>query len=334
MSGLPKVAVIGTGGTISGIGRDRLDLYEYGTSGRFAHVEEVLALVPELATIAEVVPVRFRNIGSTHMEPADWLDLLRLIHATVAADPALAGVVVTHGTASLEETAWFLNLVVKVAVPVVVVGAMRPATALGADGGMNLFNAVRVAASPEARGMGVLVVLNDEINAARDVTKTSNYRVNTFVSRDYGALGSTDGDLVTFYRRPLRRAAPDTEFEVAALTALPRVDIIPAYVGADAVFVDAAIAVGAQGLVSAGLPSGAPTPKQKAALQAAAAAGVIVVQSSRSGSGRVIDSKAAIRAAGFLGGDSLTPQKARILLMLALTVTREPAAIRRIFATY
>ncbi|MGI4940006.1 MAG: asparaginase [Janthinobacterium lividum] len=233
MSALPRVAVIGTGGTISGVGKDRLDLYEYGTTGRFMHVEELVAGVPELARVADITARRYLNVGSGSIGPAEWLQLVGLIHAAVAADPGLAGVVVTHGTATLEETAYFLNLAVKVPVPVVVVGAMRPSTALGADGGMNLLNAVRVASTPLARGMGVLVVLNDEINAARDVTKTSNYRVQTFVTRDFGMLGYADGDQVVFYRRPVRRSAPDTEFDVAGLEALPRVDIIPAYAGAE-----------------------------------------------------------------------------------------------------
>jgi L-asparaginase len=211
---------------------------------------------------------------------------------------------------------------------------MRPSSALGADGGMNLLNAVRVAASPMARGMGAMVVLNDEINAARDVTKTSNYRVQTFVSRDFGILGYTDGDAVTFYRRPIRRGAPDTEFDVAGLKELPRVDIVPAYGGTDAALVEAVIAAGAKGIISAGFPSGSPTPMQKEALKKAAADGIIVVQSSRSGSGRVIDNKVALREAGFLAADTLTPQKARILLMLALTVTKEPDEIRRIFLEY
>ena len=183
MTTLPRVAVIGTGGTISGVGRDRLDFYEYGTSGRFMHVEELLALVPELSRVADIVPIRYKNVGSTEIGPADWLALLRIIDEIVASDPTVAGIVVTHGTATLEETAYFLNLAVKVPVPVVVVGAMRPSSALGADGGNNLLNGARVAGSPEARGMGVMVVLNDEINAARDVTKTSNYRVQTFISR-------------------------------------------------------------------------------------------------------------------------------------------------------
>ncbi|MCO6418211.1 asparaginase [Siccirubricoccus sp. KC 17139] len=331
---LPRIAVIGTGGTISGVGADRLDLYEYGTSGRFMKVDELLATVPELSRIAEIVQVPYMNVASTAFGPTHWLAILKLIHQTAKADPTLAGIVVTHGTATLEETAYFLNLAVRVDVPVVICGAMRPSSALGADGGMNLLNAVRVAACPQSRGMGVLVMLNDEINAARDVAKVSNYRLNTFVSRDVGVLGSADGDMVEFYRKPLRRGAPDVEFAMDGLADLPRVDIIPAYAGADAVLVEAAVAAGAKGLVSAGLPSGSPSPAQLGALEAAVKRGVIVVQSSRSGSGRVIDTKVSLRKSGFLGGDSLTPVKARILLMLALTRTSDPEEIRRMFKEY
>ncbi len=334
MTSQPRIAVIGTGGTISGVGRDRLDFYEYGTSGRFMQVEELVAGVPELSRVADIVPVRYKNVGSTHIGPEDWLRLVGLVHATVAADKSVAGVVVTHGTATLEETAYFLNLTIKVPVPVVVVGAMRPSSALGADGGLNLLNAVRVAACPDARGMGVVVVLNDEINAAREVAKTSNFRVQTFVSRDFGILGYADADKVIFYRKPLRRCAPDTEFDVSGLRELPRVDIVPAYAGADAAFVWTAIEAGAKGIVSAGFPSGSPSPAQKVALKEAARAGIAVVQASRAGSGRVIDDKVALREAGFAGADDLTAQKARILLMLALTVTADTDEIRRIFDTY
>jgi L-asparaginase len=334
MPALPRIAVIGTGGTISGVGKDKLDFYEYGTSGRFMHVEELIAGVPELARVADIVPIRYKNVGSTEIGPSEWLALLRIINDTVHGDPSVQGIVVTHGTATLEETAYFLNLAVKVPVPVVVVGAMRPSSALGADGGNNLLNGARVAGSPEARGMGVMVVLNDEINAARDVTKTSNYRVQTFVSRDFGILGYADADLVKFYRKPLRVTAPETEFDVAGLSDLPRVDIVPAYAGADAVFVRAAVAAGAKGIVSEGFPSGSPSPLQKAALKEAAAAGVIVVQASRAGSGRVIADKVALKQAGFVAADSLTPQKARILLMMALTVSSDISEISRMFDTY
>lgn len=334
MSTVPTVAVIGTGGTISGVGVDCFDVFDYGTTGRFMHVDELLATVPELAQVATIVPVRYKNLDSTNLGPADWLALARLTTQVVEDHPGLNGIVITHGTASLEETAYFLTLTVKVGIPVVLVGAMRPSSALGADGPANLVNAVRVAGSPAARGLGVLVVLNDEISAARDVTKTSNYRVQTFRTPDFGLLGYADGDAVAFYRKPLRRCAPDTEFDVVGTETLPRVDIVPAYGGADAVLIEAAVAAGARGLVSAGFPSGAPSPVQKAALLQAAAAGVVVVQSSRAGSGRVIQDTESMRRSGFVGSDTLTPQKARILLMLGLMRTADPQEIRRMFATY
>lgn len=334
MSPLPTVAIIGTGGTISGVGVDRFDVFDYGTTGRFMHVDELLATVPELAQVGAIVPVRYKNLNSTDLGPADWLALARLTTEVAQANPGLDGIVITHGTASLEETAYFLTLTVKVSIPVVLVGAMRPSSALGADGPANLVNAVRVAGSPAARGMGVLVVLNDEISAARDVTKTSNYRVQTFRTPDLGMLGYADGDAVEFYRKPIRRCAPDTEFELTGLETLPRVDIVPAYGGADAVLIEAAVAAGARGLVSAGFPSGSPSPAQKAALERVAAAGVVVVQSSRAGSGRVIPETESLRRSGFIGSDTLTPQKARILLMLGLTRTSDPRDIKRMFATY
>lgn len=334
MAALPKVAIIGTGGTISGVGQDRLDFYEYGTSGRFMQVDELIAMVPELGRVADIVTVKYKNVASTELDPGIWLELLDLIHKTAASDPDIAGIVVTHGTASLEETAYFLNLAVKIPIPVVVVGAMRPSSALGADGGLNLLNAVRVAGSPATRGMGVVVVLNDEINAARDVTKTSNFRVQTFVSRDFGILGYADADVVKYYRKPLRVSAPDTEFDVLGMTGLPRVDIIPAYAGADAALIEAAVAAGAKGIVSEGFPSGSPSPAQDEALKKAVKAGVAVVQSSRSGSGRVIDTKVSLLKAGYVGADTLTAQKARILLMMGLTVTSDAGELRRMFDTY
>lgn len=334
MSSLPTVAVIGTGGTISGVGIDPFDVFDYGTTGRFMHVDELLATVPELAQVGTIVPVRYKNLNSTNLGPVDWLALARLTTQVALDNPGLDGIVITHGTASLEETAYFLTLTVKVSIPVVLVGAMRPSSALGADGPANLVNAVRVAGSPAARGMGVLVVLNDEISAARDVTKTSNYRVQTFRTPDLGLLGYADGDAVAFYRKPIRRCAPDTEFDAAELETLPRVDIVPAYGGADEVLIEAAVAAGARGLVSAGFPSGSPSPAQKEALLRAAGAGIIVVQSSRAGSGRVIQETESLRRSGFVGSDTLTPQKARILLMLALTRTSNPTEIKRMFATY
>src|SRR5712692_230512 len=186
---LPRIAVIGTGGTISSLGASSLDVLDYPDFGQKLSSEELLDRFPETRLVAEPVPVTFRQVGSTAIGPADWLELRALIHRTAAVDPALAGFVIPHGTATLEETAFFLNLTLGVSQPVVLVGAQRPASALGSDAGMNLVNALRVAGSAEARGMGVLVVMNDEIHAARDVVKTSTYRVQTFRSLDYGALG-------------------------------------------------------------------------------------------------------------------------------------------------
>ena len=185
----PKVAFIGTGGTIASLGAGPLDLQDYGATGNVMHADEILARWPETALVADVMPVRYRNIPSTAIDFADWKALVLLCDQLVAEHPDLAGIVIGHGTATLEETAYVLNLTLKVAVPVVLVGAQRPSSALSTDAGLNLVNAIRVAASPEARGMGVLVVLNDEIQAAREVTKTSTLRLQTFRTRGFRRAG-------------------------------------------------------------------------------------------------------------------------------------------------
>jgi L-asparaginase len=329
-----KVAFIGTGGTIASLGRGPLDLHDYTATGQVMQAGEILArLPPEARAVAEVLPVAFRAVPSTRIGWPEWRELLLLCERLAAEEPGLAGIVVGHGTSSLEETAYFLSLTLKTALPVVLVGAQRPASALSGDGGMNLVNALRVAASEEARGLGALVVLNDEIHAAREVTKTSTGRLQTFRAPDFGALGHADGDRIAWYRRPLRRAAPDTEFDVRGLEALPRVDITYSYAGADGTAVRAFVAAGARGLVAAGFAPGSTTPAEEEALREAVRAGVAVVMSTRSGSGRVFPTTR-LREAGILPADNLTPQKARILLSLALTVTREPAEIERIFGTY
>jgi L-asparaginase len=333
MADKPRIAVIGTGGTISFLGADSLDVLDYGDSGTMLEIEAVLARFPECNAIAELVPVRFSKVPSTALGPKEWLELVRVIDATVAREPDLAGLVITHGTATLEETAYFLNLTLKTDLPVIVVGAQRPLSALGSDAGMNLVGALRTAISPAARGKGVLVCLNDEIQAAREATKTSTYRLQTFRSPDFGALGHVDGDGVYFYRAPTRRHAPDTEFDPRGRTGLPRVDIVLSYAGADATQIEAAIAAGAKGIVSAGFAPGMPTVIERAALERARERGVIIVQSSRAGSGRVAPRRY-LRSKGLLGADTLTPQKARILLMLALAQTDSPDEIARMFRDY
>jgi len=329
----PLIAAIGCGGTISSLGRDSTDVLDYPDFGIKLPIDELLKRYPEISKLADVLPVPFRSVGSTAIGPPEWLELCAIIHRLAAERPELAGFVIPHGTATLEETAYFLHLALKTDKTVVVVGAQRPASALGSDAGMNLFGAVRVASAPAARGLGVLVSLNDEIHSAREATKTSTYRLQTFRSPDFGLLGHIDGDGVQIYRRPLRRHAPDTEFDIAARASLPRVDIAYSYGGADGTVVDALVAAGARGIVSAGLAPGIPSPLERMALERARDAGVVVVQSSRAGSGR-----AALRRyldeAGMVAADNLNPQKARILLMLALAQTSDIGEIRRMFTVY
>jgi L-asparaginase len=329
----PKVAFIGTGGTIASIGDGPLDILDYGARGIMLHAEELLAKFPDVQEVADVFPVRFRNVPSYDIYFPEWQALATLCGDLVKQHADLAGIVIGHGTASLEETAYFLNLTLKVPVPVVVVGSQRPASALSTDAGMNLVNAVKVAACPDSRGMGVLVLLNDEIHSAREVSKTSTFRLQTFRSPDFGVLGHADGDRVAFYRKPLRQRMPETEFDITGLSALPRVDITYAYTGSDGAAVRAFVAAGAKGIVSAGFAPGFAGSGDGEALREAVSKGVTVIQCTRAGSGRTFRGKR-LREWGFLIADNLNPQKARLLLSLALTVSSDPAEIERIFATY
>ena len=333
MSDRPRVAVIGTGGTIASQGDNTLELIEYIDHNRVLDVDGLLARIPELDRVAEVEAVPFRALQSTAVGPAEWLELRHLVEICAAREPVVDGLVVTHGTASLEETAYFLNLTVRVEQPVVVVGAQRPITGLASDGPINLLNAVMVAGSAQARGEGVLVVLNNEIQAARDVTKTSTLRLQTFRTADFGVLGQVDPDGVYLYRSARRRRAPDIEFHLDGIDELPRVDIGYTYAGADGALIRATIAAGARGLVVAGFAPGLITPAQFAALNEAIDRGVVVVLASRAGSGRVVPLRTAHPALSLVA-DNLTPQKARILLMLALTRTSDRQEIQRMFSEY
>ena len=328
---LPRVAFIGTGGTIASLGATPLDLLDYGATGQIISAEAILARFPEVATVAEVAPISFRAVPSSRIYFDDWKALAALCLRLEAEDAGLAGIVIGHGTGSLEETAYFLSLTLKTRIPVVITGSQRPASALSSDAGLNLVNAIRTAAAPAARGMGVLVLLNDEIHAARDVTKTSTGRMQTFRTPDFGALGHADGDAIVFYRRPLRIAAPDTEFDIASLDALPRVDIAYGYTGSDGIALRAFTAAGALGIIYAGFAPGMSTPEDFTAMEEAVAAGVVVMQCTRAGSGRVFQSQR-LRKAGILTTDNLTPQKARLLLALGLT--RGAGEVARVFATY
>ena len=333
MTDRPKVAFIGTGGTISSLGRDTLDILDYTATDRRLEAGAIVAAVPELGAVADVIPVPFRAVPSPAIGFAEWRDLVLLCERAVADHPDLAGIVIGHGTATLEETAYALSLTLTVTVPVVLVGSQRPMSALSTDAALNLVAAVRTAAAPASRGRGVLVVLNDEIQAARDVTKTSVARLQTFRTADFGILGHVDGAGVHYYRRTERAHAPGTPFDIRARTALPRVDIAYGYADADGTAVRAFRAAGAKGLVAAGLAPGMVPPGEAEALAEAVEAGLPVVMSTRAGSG-VVPLTTRLRERGILSADNLTPQKARILLALALTVTQDKGELAHLFATY
>lgn len=327
---MTRVLAINCGGTIASLGPTSTDVLEYIDHGERLPLAEILLRVPDLATVAEVEPMDFRKVSSSAITAADWLALRAMIQERCR-DAGIVGVIILHGTGSLEETAFFLHLTLNVAQTVVFVGAQRPLGAIGSDAPMNLFNAVRVAADAKSRGRGVLVMLNDEVHSARDVIKASTYRIQAFRSPDFGMLGQVDGDGVHYFRtldRPHTQASPFAGLKAADL---PRVDIIYAHVDQDAVLIDAAAAAGAKGLVSAGFAPGIVTPLAKAALEHLAATGVAIVQCSRAGSGRVAPRRY-VGDKGMIAGGDLSPQKARILLMLCLAQGLDLAAIQARFA--
>jgi L-asparaginase len=315
---LPRVAVITTGGTIDSLGVDRLDLAAYLETGVRLEPGALLAgIAAELATIADVTEVPFRRLRAHAITDEDLAELVAVVRGLLDRGEA-DGVVITHGTNTLEETAWLLHLVIAGDAPVVITGAMRPASALSGDGPLNLVNAVRVSGSRAARGQGVLVVMDDTIHGARDVTKANTLRTNAFADGAAGPLGRVDGDgRVIFAHRPVRGAALRGAFAGADLAALPRVDVVVSHQGADGALVDAAVVAGARGIVSAGTGAGYPTPGEVEALERASTAGVLVCQASRVGSGRVPRVPSMV-ARGWIAADDLQPWKARMLLRLAL----------------
>jgi len=317
---LPRVFLFATGGTIS----NRVD-------GRLT-VDELLKSVPTLAERVRAEGEQFSNVSSAEITLDQWLDLSRRINGRFKKDADLAGVVVTSGTDTLEELAYFLHLTVRDERPVVIVGSMRSPGVPGYEGVANLDDGFRVAAAPASRGMGALVVLNDEINSARDVTKTDARLLSTFSSRDYGALG-TVFDRVAYFRKPLKRHTAQSEFDVSKIQALPRVDVILTYQGAPGDLIRAAVDAGAMGIVIAGVGTGALSGTQREGANYASEKGVFVVSTTRTGSGSTgIGGRGA--APRRIGGDDLQPVKARILLMLALATTSDPAEVQRMFREY
>jgi L-asparaginase len=248
-------------------------------------------------------------------------------------DPDIAGIVFTHGTNTIEDTAYFLNLTVRSDKPVVIVGAQRPFSTLSSDAPLNLLNAIRVAADPASRGKGTLVMLNDEINAAREVTKTNTYRVETFQTRELGLLGYADPDRIVYYRAPTRRHTAQSEFDLTQMASIPKVTILYSYAGDDGDLAKAAVAAGAKGLVIAGTGAGHTQNARKTLKELSDKNGVVVVRASRVGAGRVVRDDN-WQEPGFVAADNLNAQKARILLQLALAKTNKPDEIQRVFDEY
>ena len=330
----PTVRVIGTGGSIAGVGPDRMDFILYPEIGDHITIQQSLDRVPEIQDIAEVRSEDLVSVGSTAIGAAEWLALARRINQIFRDETDVAGVAITHGTATLEETSYFLHLTVKSTRPVVITGAMRPPTALSTDSDLNLLDAVRTAACPEAVGLGVLTVLNNEIQCGRDVTKASTFRVETFRPNELGFLGYADSDgKVVFYRAPLRRHTVDTPCMGDDMATLPRIDSVSSYAGADGLLVDAVRNNRSDGLILAGFGGGTFPPAVIDAAVKLVEDGIPVVLATRSTAGRVVITPKK-EEQGFIVSDNLLPQKARVLLMLGLTVTKDRHELQQFFYHY
>ncbi len=327
---LPKVVILATGGTIAGSAETETTAgYQSGQVG----VDVLLAAVPDLATIADCTGEQIANVGSQNMNDEVWLALAKRINELAKTD--IDGIVITHGTDTMEETSYFLNLVSITDKPVVLTGSMRPSTAMSADGPLNIYNAVAVAANPDAVGRGVMVVANDEIHGGRSIIKSNTTEVSTFVSDDQGLIGNVRYGDIIFFRSCYTKHTKDSEFSLDGVESMPRVDIIAMHENADGALIDAAVALGTKGIVIAGLGNGNMTDPAVESLAKAAKAGVVCVRSSRVPTGLVgrnieLDDD----GLGFIASYELSPHKARILLRLALLKTTDLATIQEYFATY
>ncbi len=325
---LARVVILATGGTIAGVQpREGQAGYKSGS----VSVESLVAAAPGLEKLATIKGEQIASIGSQDMNDFVWIKLARRA-AELLASPDVDGIVVTHGTDTLEETAYFLNLVLRSDKPVVLVGSMRPSTELSAEGPSNLYNAMSVAADPAARGRGVLVVANDTLHAARSLQKTHTTSVQTFISVNRGPVAEVLKGTKPVYFLPPAATAPKGTFAITGLDALPRVDIVYGHESSDGMQVRAAVAAGAKGIVLAGVGDGNATKETIETLAEAAKAGVVVVRSTRVGSG-IVRRNIEVNddQLGFVAALELNPQKARVLLRLALIRTKDVKEIQGIF---
>ena len=311
------IKIISTGGTIANTGR--------GLIG----IDDVLKDIPQARGLADFEVAEATRVRSGSLRLSHWYDLARMVN-TAAEDPRVDGIIVTHGTFTTEETAYFLHLTVRTEKPVVVVASQRKHDEVGNDGDRNMLDAIRVSLTTEARGKGVLVTLHEEIHSAREVVKT-NQRPGGFHSLGRGILGHIEDDQVSFFYAPMRRHTFRSEFDMRTINELPRVDVIAAYVGGDDAAAQACVSAGAQGLVISGYAyNGRPSADQLPGLEKIAGEGIPVVLSNRGGQGRIpVDWNDP-----FIQGDSLVPHKARIMLMLGLTKTKDPRELQRMFNEY
>ncbi len=330
----PTVVLLATGGTIA----MKIDPVKKAPVPAISG-DDLLATVPEIGQVAKMEVQNLSNVPSDYMDPPRWVELARAAEEALGR-PEVAGVIVSHGTDTLEETAWFLDLTVKSDKPIVLIGAQRNASEKDFDGPRNLFNAARICVAPEAKGKGAMIALNDQINAAREVTKTHTSSVETFKSGDVGFLGTADEDRVVFYRAPLRRQhvpLADRKGPDGKPMPLPRVDIVAMYGGADGALLRAAVAAGAKGIVVQALGWGNMNVPLFQAVREAVQKGVPVVVTSRVPNGRVLPHYGfegggkTLREAGAVIGDDLSPVKARILLMLALQTTSDPRELQKLY---
>ena len=329
---LANVTILATGGTIAGSGASSTTTVGY--TAATVGVDTLIKAVPELSKVAQVKGEQVFQIASENMTNEHWLTLAKRVNVLLA-QPDVDGIVITHGTDTLEETAYFLDLVVKSTKPVVLVGAMRPGTALSADGPINLYNAVLLAAAPDAAGKGVLVAMADQIHSARDVSKTNTSTPDSFKTTELGLLGYIQGNKPYFYRASTRKHTAETEFDISKLDKLPQVDIVYGYANVGPVALNALVAAGAKGIIHAGVGDGSLAAPVKTALVAARKQGVMIVRASRVGQGILArNGEANDDELDFVAADTLNPQKARILLMLALTKTSDSKAVQKMFYTY
>ncbi len=323
---LPAIVILGTGGTIAAAAASVANTTDYA----LAHgVEAVIQAVPQVHSIATISGEQLVNVSSQEIDNSVLLTLAKRVNDLLHSD-SVDGVVITHGTDTMEETAYFLNLVVKSEKPVVLTGAMRPSTALSADGPLNLLNAVAVAASPKSHGMGVLMVLNGHIGAARHMVKTHTMGTDAFSGQEYGVIGSVVDGNVDFHAAPLRLHTLHCDFDVSSMDALPDVEIIYGFQGAGVKLFEAAISGGAKGIVFAATGNGTMSEAAKKGALMAQANGVAFVRSTRVGSG-MVSIKSNDVEFNTVAANSLNPQKARILLSLALTLTNDRTRLQGYF---